>query len=117
MNWRRHLPMLALLALGTFATSAFVAKGTLLATTFSTNVISAANGVFDDGNPVYENGVGGVQCYCGVNGKNLDLVTYNTTRTLHFVFNPSSPAFQLSGLPADFLATVDLYGINYFGPY
>jgi len=114
---RRLLFVLVFVVLATFGTSAFAAKGTPLTATFSTNLISTATGVFDDGNPVYENGIGGVQCYFSANGQNVDLVTYNTSRTLLFDFDSTSPALQLSGLPSSFHATVDLYGVNYFGPY
>ncbi|HSC76940.1 MAG TPA: hypothetical protein VLB32_00135 [Candidatus Acidoferrales bacterium] len=74
-------------------------------------------GVFDDGNAVYEHGVGGVQCYFGVSGKDVDVVTYNTARTLRFKLDPNNSAVQASGLPADFLAESDMFGINYFGRY
>lgn len=98
------------------ATSAFAAPATPLVATFLDKL--AATGVSDDGNPAYANGVQGVRCYFGVNGRNANLITYNTPRKLHFTFDPSSPAWRGSGLPqADFLAEVDLYGVNYFGSY
>lgn len=74
-------------------------------------------GVFDDGNARYAHGEGGVQCYFGVAGKDVDLVTYNTGRKLRFKFNPNSVAWQGSSLPQDFTAESDLFGINYWGQY
>ena len=92
-------------------------SGTPLIADFSTNLLSASNGVFDDGTSLYEDGFGGVQCYLGVAGKDLDLVTYDTSRKLHYVFDTSQTAWQLSGIPGDFPAVSDFYGINYYGQY
>ncbi len=80
---------------------------------------SAATGVFDDGTATYSNGVGGVQSYFGVNLQNSNLVTYNTNpmRTLRFVFDPNATAWKNSGLPGTSNATVDFYGVNYYGQY
>lgn len=74
-------------------------------------------GVSDDGSALYAHNSEGVRCYFGVKGKNLVLVTYSTPRKLHFKFDPASLAWQRSGLPADFVAEVDFYGVNYYGPY
>jgi hypothetical protein len=82
-----------------------------------TSVSSTGFGVFSDGNDTYENGVGGLQVYFGVSGKDVDVVTYNSTRKLRFKFDPTNSAVQASGLPADFLAESDLFGINYYGRY
>jgi hypothetical protein len=94
-------------------------KGTPLSATFSTINLSTTTGVFDDLLGAYDNGISGVQCYIGVAGKDLDLVTYNTSpvRTLHFKFDRSSTAWQLSGIPADFKTVSDFYGVNYYGRY
>ena len=92
-------------------------KGVGLTAQWWTNTISTTYGVFDDGNDLYENGISGVQCYFGVSGKNLVLVTYNTPRTLHFVFNPSQNAWKASGIPSNFQAVSDFYGVNYYGAY
>lgn len=109
------LVCLALLT-ATLATAAKKGSGsaTPLTATWST---PAGFGVHDDGNPVYDHGTSGVQCYFGVNGRDANLVTYNTPRRLQFSFDSSSTAWQNSGLAQDFLAEVDLFGINYFGPY
>ncbi len=98
-------------------TTAFAASGTPMTANFSTTLIGSAYGVYDDGNPLYENGISGVQCYLGVSGKDLDLVTYNTQRRLHFKFDTSQTAWKLSGIPADFTAVSDFYGVNYYGRY
>lgn len=82
----------------------------------------SAFGVEHDGNATYDHGVDKVQVYFGVGGKDVDLVTYNTPRKLHYTFDPASTAFANSGIGAthpsgDFLAVSDLFGINYFGRY
>jgi hypothetical protein len=94
-------------------------KGVSLNALFSTDHISPMYGVRDDGNYLYEDGIYGVQCYLGVSGKDLDLVTYNTnpSRTLHFVFDTTQTAWQAAGIPSDFYAVSDAYGINYYGRY
>ena len=94
-------------------------NGTPLTTTFSTQLLSTFTtySVKDDGKGPYYNLVDGVQGYFGVNGKDLDLVTYETPRMLHFTFNPKSAAWQASGIPQDFTTVVDFYGINYWGQY
>jgi hypothetical protein len=125
MNSRRLLLLFVSVAISSFATLSFAAKkggsnttkGTPLTASFLSNNSTTGAGISDDGYPVYENGAAGVQCYLGVAGKDLDLVTYNTGRTLHFALDPNSPAFQTSGLPQDFTAEIDIYGINYWGPY
>ena len=80
-----------------------------------------STGVFDDGDVNYNNGASGVQVYFGVGGKDLDLVTYNTGRTMEFVFDQSSPVVQsaqAAGLPVgNFTAEMDFFGINYWGRY
>lgn len=117
-----------LLAAGLFAmvcTSAFAKgkpgsnNGTPVTMTFSTQLLSTFTtySVKDDGNGAYYNLVDGVQSYIGVAGKDLDLVTYDTPRKLHFKFNPKSAAWQASGIPEDFTTVVDFYGINYYGQY
>ncbi|MGH9789114.1 MAG: hypothetical protein ACRD4U_10475 [Candidatus Acidiferrales bacterium] len=82
---------------------------------------SGSTGVYDDGDPNYNNGASGVQVYFGVGGKDLDLVTYDTGRTMRFVFDQSSSvvqAAQVAGLPVgDFNAEMDFFGINYWGRY
>jgi hypothetical protein len=94
----------------------FAAKATPLVASFLAH--GGTTGVSDDGVPTYNNGASGVQCYFGVNGRDVDLVTYNTPRTLHFDFDASSAAFQASGITqSSFNAEVDIFGINYFGPY
>ena len=74
-----------------------------------------ATGVSDDGDPYYKHNIGGVQCYFGVNGRDADLVTYDTGRTLHFVFDPA--ASSVAGLDSEFDAEVDIFAINYWGKY
>jgi hypothetical protein len=120
MTRPRLVSVLALVCLALFtatlASAAKKGKGstTPLTATWSNPV---AVGVHDDGNPVYDHGTSGVQCYFGVNQKDANLVTYNTPRKLRFFFDSSSTAWQNSGLAQDFLAEVDLFGVNYFGPY
>jgi hypothetical protein len=97
--------------------SGTTSNGTPMTADFSTNLLSFSNGVFDDGNPLYEDGLSQVQCYIGVSGKDFDMVTYNTPRTLHYVFDTSSAAWKLSGIPSDFPAVSDFYGVNYYGRY
>lgn len=117
MNARR-VSVLAVMAFSVLcAASAWASKGVSLNGTWSTPLISNSQGVFDDGSPVYDNGLNGVQFYFGVSGNDVDLVTYNTSRTLNFIFDTTSPAWSASGLPANFNAVVDLYGVNYYGQY
>jgi hypothetical protein len=70
-----------------------------------------------DANYNHSSARNGVKCYLGVNGKDFDLVTYNTGRTLHFVFPAGSGIPTTSGTADNFFAEVDLFGINYFGPF
>ncbi len=116
------IPIVGLLALSLLAGIVW-AKGkpgsaTTLNAVMST---SGSTGVFDDGNVNYNNGASGVQVYFGVGGKDLDLVTYDTGRTMEFVCDQSSPVVQsaqAAGLPVgNFTAEMDFFGINYFGRY
>lgn len=70
---------------------------------------------------IYANGDNGLQVYIGGSGRDANLVTYNSGRKLHIVFNTSSPAWQAanehSGLPAEVDAESDMYGINYQGEF
>lgn len=117
MKRRRVITLLTLGLLCGFAAYAYAASAVPLVASWETGLISGTYGVFDDGNATYAHNVGGVQCYFGVNGKDVDLVTYNSGRKLHFTFDSASPALKNSRLPANFLAESDLFGINYFGPY
>jgi hypothetical protein len=108
---------LGLLLVATSSSLGFAASGTPMTANFSTNLISAAYGVSGDGAGPYYNGVSGVQCYIGVAGKDLDLVTYNTARKLTYKFNTSQTAWQASKIPATFTAVSDFYGVNYYGQY
>ncbi len=119
------LPIVGLVALSLVAGMAW-AKGkpgsaTTLNAVMSTGEISSGFGVFDDGSPNYNHDPNGVQVYFGVGGKDLDLVTYDTGRTMRFEFDQTSPAVmaaQAAGLPAgSFNAEMDFFGINYFGRY
>jgi len=78
-------------------------------------------GVSSDGNQTYEEGLGGVHSYFGIFGSDVNLVTYNSSRKLHFTFDPAAPAFQASGIApvvgSDFMAASDLSGLNYWGRY
>lgn len=47
----------------------------------------------------------------------LVVMTYNSGRTLSFNFDPTSAAWQSSGLPQFFAAEIDLNGINYYGTF
>ena len=113
MSKRRALLVVALVV--TLTVAAWAAKSAPAVATFSTT--PGGFGVFDDGNPTYDNGVGGVKVYFGVTRKDADLVTYNTGRKLHYKFDGSSPALAASGLGSDVLAESDLFALNYFGPY
>ncbi len=105
-------------AISPLAFGAAKSSATKLTATWLTDNTVTPYGVFNDKiSNLYANGVSGVQCYFGVSGKDLDLVTYNTPRTLHFVFNPNQTAWQASGIPSNFYAVSDFYGVNYFGPY
>lgn len=117
---------LVMLAVMVASTSAFArhvkvtsgSSGYPMVANFSTVQISPTVGVLEDAiSPLYEYGVDGVQCYIGVSGKDLDLVTYDTSRNLHFKFDTSQTAWQNSGIPSDFSTVVDFYGINYYGRY
>ena len=123
MKRRISVPLLAVALAFTLATAAFAAPKSstqkLIATVFNTIGVF---GVESDGNTIYEHGVGNVQVYFGVGGKDVDLVTYNTTRNLRYRFDPTSTAFVNSGIAAvhpsgDFMAITDLFGINYWGRY
>jgi hypothetical protein len=129
MKSRRYIPLLALLVLGSFASLGFAAKkpsgggggggGTNYYPTVATvldNLSITGAGLSSDGS-TYSNGVDGVQCYISVSKNDADLVTYNTGRTLHFVFDTSSAAWQNSGLGDSFEAEIDFFAINYFGNY
>jgi len=109
---------LGLLAIALLTGASVAAKGGLvpLKATWMT-ASSTGFGVFDDGNNIYEHGVGGVQAYFGVAGKDVDVVTYDSGRRLRFKMDSNSPALKLSGLPADFMAESDMFGINYWGRY
>jgi hypothetical protein len=91
------------------------ASGISLRTTFLPNL--SQTGVSDDGNPIYDNGVQRVKNYFGSGGGNVVLITYSTGRKLTFTFNPASPAWQASGLTQILKAEVDLYGVNFYGPF
>ncbi len=111
------LAVVGLLAVSLVAGAVWAKGGVTPLVAIWTTASSTGFGVFDDGNNRYENGVGKVQVYFGVTGKDVDVVTYNSGRKLHFKFDPNNSALQGSGLPADFLAESDLFGINYFGRY
>jgi hypothetical protein len=69
---------------------------------------------------LYANGANGVQSYLGAGGKDVDLVTYGSSRTLHFSFSTGDIAVwgpSGANLPQSFDAAVDFYGVNFFGPY
>ncbi|MGH9554868.1 MAG: hypothetical protein ACRD2Y_03505 [Terriglobales bacterium] len=121
MKRRIKISLLVVALAFTVAIAAFAAKGSAqkLIATYLDNF--SVFGVQDDGNATYEDGVGNVQAYFGVSGKDVDLVTYNTARKLRYTFDPASPAFQASGINpvvgSNFLAVTDLFGINYWGRY
>lgn len=79
-------------------------------------------GVYDDGNPSYNNGQGGISVHFGVNNTTVVLFTYNTSRKMHFRFDPTDPTFQEAqksnpALLSEFDANVDFDGINFYGAY
>ena len=113
------IAFVGLLATSLVSSGAWAAKNTSGGITPLTATWTAQSGVgvSHDGNAIYDHGAGGLQVYFGVSGKDVDVVTYNTGRKLHFKFDPNNSALQGSGLPADFSAESDLFGINYFGRY
>lgn len=111
------LAVVGLLAVSLVAGAVWAKGGVTPLVAIWTTASSTGFGVFDDGNNRYEQGVDKVQSYFGVSGKDVDIVTYNTERRLRFKFDPNNSALQGSGLPADFLAESDLFGINYWGRY
>jgi hypothetical protein len=126
MNRKHLVLLLAVVVAVTLATPAYAAKnnkggkkdkpgGSATPTEAEFLPHGGATGVSDDGDPYYKHNIGGVQCYFGVNGRDADLVTYNTGRTLHFVFDPA--ASSVAGLDSDFHAEVDIFAINYWGQY
>jgi hypothetical protein len=74
-------------------------------------------GVGSDASVFYENGVSKVKNYFGTGGGNVVLITYASGRKLTFQFDPASAAWQSSKLPATLAAEVDLYAINFYGPF
>jgi len=122
MNRKYLVLLLAVVVAVALATPVFAGKGgkkgggaaTPLNATFQDLKADELTGVTGDGNPYMHND-GAVQCYFGVAGKDVDLVTYNTGRKLHFKFADSDVAG--TPLPAEFDAEVDFFGINYWGQY
>lgn len=121
---RRRLSILVLLVVVAVSTVVLAGSGTPLTAFFLLPDPSngAAFGVYSDfsvlgGSNTYANGSSGVQCYFGVAGKDLDLVTYNTGRKLVFHFDPSSAAVIKAVLPTNLPAEADFYGVNFYGPY
>jgi hypothetical protein len=92
-------------------------SGVSLRTTFLPNLSPNGFGVTDDGNILYENGVQGVKNFFGSGGGNVVLITYSTGRKLTFKFNPASASWQASGLGQNLKAEVDLFGVNFYGPF
>src|SRR5437899_10465214 len=112
---RRIISFSFILALA--VTAALAISSAPLTAMFLPNMSGTGYGVSDDGNAFYSHGVQLVSCYFGVNGNDLDLITYNSGRKLNFKFNPASAAWQSSGLPAVTNAEVDFFGVNFYGPY
>jgi hypothetical protein len=81
-----------------------------------TELITSGTGVYGDGS-IYNHTKDGVQAYFGVGGKDVDLVTYDSGRMMHFSFDPSSPALAASGLPSELDSEVDFFGINQWGRF
>jgi hypothetical protein len=118
---RPALLALAAFLLLCFAVPSYAGKNTPTVTTFPQTNTAPASGVsgdtvLTDGLVEYIHGVGGVQSYLGAGGKDVDLVTYNTGRTLHFEF-PVATAVSAAGLNTTLDAESDFYGVNYYGPY
>jgi hypothetical protein len=116
---RRSLLLVVVILLA--ATSVFAGQGGVptVTTMPKKDLLNAGSGISGDnasGAANYANGIGKVQSYLGAGGKNIDLVTYSTGRTLHFSL-PAGTVLNASGLPAQFDAEVSFYGINYFGAY
>jgi len=112
---RRSLPLLVVILLA--ATSVFAGQGGApTVTTLTAKDLAPGSGVSGDAVAIYSNAVGKVQSYLGAGGGNIDVVTYSTGRTFHFAI-PAGSVLNASGLPAQFDAEVDFYGVNYFGTY
>jgi hypothetical protein len=109
---RRKLTIAAVLLLT--ATLVFAASGIPLRTMWMN---PPAFGVGSDASVFYESGVQRVKNYFGSGGGNVVLITYSTGRKLTFQFDPSSASWQASGLAPTVAAEVDLYGINFYGPF
>jgi hypothetical protein len=113
--------VLALAVSTAFAPQAFAAKAIPLVCNWAPTYSGV--GVFGDagdGTGVYSHNVAKVQCYFGVNARDVDMVTYNSGRTLRFVFDAVSndpEGVNGSGLPFRLNAEVDLFGINYWGRF
>jgi hypothetical protein len=109
-------PVVLFLALIAFASLALARGGTQPLTADFWAV--SGTGVNGDGQGPYANSKSAkVSCYFSSNGSGLVLTTYNSGRVLKFAFDTSSPAWQASGLPADFGAEVNLNGINFYGKF
>jgi hypothetical protein len=74
-------------------------------------------GVGSDASVFYETGSSRVKNHFGTGGRNVVLITYSSGRKLTFQFDPASTAWQNSHLPATVAAEVELYGINFYGPF
>ena len=103
---------------GTPATFTFSAPTVMAPGSEYPLIVSAPSsfGISSDGSS-YVNGVGAVQAYIGVGGKDTDLVTYSTSRKLHYAFDPNSAALKAAGIPASLDAVTAYSGINYWGRY
>ncbi len=116
------LAVVGLLAVSLVASGAMAAKKgggntPLTATWTDQSGFGVSSDSSSSGSTIYDNGANGLQVYFGAGGKDVDVVTYNSGRKLHFKFDPSSEALAATGLPAEFDAESDLFGINYFGRY
>jgi hypothetical protein len=77
------------------------------------NNVASVTGLTADGLGNYVDAADRVQAYVGVSGKDANLVTYNTPRTLVYSFDTNSAAWAASGIPATFNAVSDFSGINW----
>lgn len=86
-------------------------------TTFLENMSPDGSGLSGDGSD-YVDAEGAVQSYIGVGGKDVDLVTYNSSRIINFAFaDGDSDVWNRAALEQELQAEIDIFAINYWGRY
>ena len=117
-GWQSCLVVLVVLSVATLPA---LAAGKGSTSGLNCKVLDATPGIASDGNANYNHGSTNtsVKCFLGAGGKNFDLVTYNTGRTLKLSFAPGADqaVATLATLPATVNAEVDAFGINFYSQY